>query len=141
MATNTFKSGDDVLKELVSTRRDEVVLLQNKQTEQIKDLETRGAKRLADLKKTLPKDFVAVLDSLDKIHHQSVLTTKSTVDEIKAELVDSSLDQKKTKLRSIRVLPEIFSSHPIRWDGSHRTTVSCIGTMVLLFGRVTIPAI
>ena len=90
MATNTFKSGDDVLKELVSTRRDEVVLLQNKQTEQIKDLETRGAKRLADLKKTLPKDFVAVLDSLDKIHHQSVLTTKSTVDEIKAELVDLS---------------------------------------------------
>ena len=90
MATNTFKSGDDVLKELVSTRRDEVVLLQNKQTEQIKDLETRGTKRLADLKKTLPKDFVAVLDSLDKIHHQSVLTTKSTVDEIKAELVDSS---------------------------------------------------
>jgi hypothetical protein len=89
MADNLFKRGDDILRELVAARRDEVVLLQNKQREQLRDLEIRGAKRLAGLKKTLPKDFVAVLDSLDKIHHQSVLTTKSAVDDIKAGLIAS----------------------------------------------------
>ena len=89
MADNLFKRGDDILRELVAARRDEVVLLQNKQREQLRDLEIRGAKRLAGLKKTLPKDFVAVLDSLDKMHHQSVLTTKSAVEDIKAGLIAS----------------------------------------------------
>ena len=94
MANNTFKSGDDILRDLVAARREEVVLLQSKQTEQLKDLETRGTKRLGDLKKTLPKDFVAVLDSLDKLHRQSILTTKSAVEDIKAELIASGPSKK-----------------------------------------------
>ena len=89
MANNLSTRRDGILKDLVAARRDEVVLLQQKRTKQLEDLEIRGARRLADLKKTLPKGFVAVLNSLDKIHRRSTLTTKSTVEDAKAELAAS----------------------------------------------------
>jgi hypothetical protein len=89
MANNLSTRRDGLLKDLVAARRDEVVLLQEKRTKQLEDLEIRGARRLADLKKTLPKGFVAVLDSLDKIHRRSTLTTKPTVEDAKAELAAS----------------------------------------------------
>jgi len=87
--TEKFKSHDDILEQLVTERRDEVVRLQKSQADQLKDLETRGQARIADLKKTLPKDMVAVLDSLDKTHDKASAATKSHVDKVKAKFADS----------------------------------------------------
>ena len=89
MKNDEFKPGDDILKQLVEARRREVEQLQSKQAEQIKDLESRGARRFAELKKTLPKEFVSVFDSLEKMHDQSALNTKSEVESIRADLINS----------------------------------------------------
>ncbi len=84
-----FKTCDDVLKQLVAARREEVVRLQKSQAEQIKDLDARGKARLAALRKILPRDTVAIMDKLDKTHHEAQAATKSQVDTIKARLADS----------------------------------------------------
>jgi hypothetical protein len=84
-----FQPCDDVLKELVNERREEVVRLQKSQADHLKDMETRGRERIAMLKKTLPKDIVAVLDRLDKMHNEATAATKSHVEAVKAKLVDS----------------------------------------------------
>jgi hypothetical protein len=89
MKNDEFKPGDETLKQLVDARRKEVVRLQSKQEEQIKDLEARGTRRLADLRKSLPKDFAAVFDTLQKSHDQAALNTASEVENIKANLVNS----------------------------------------------------
>jgi len=85
----TFKLSDDILKQLVTARREEVVRLQKSQADQLKDLETRGRERIAALKKTLPKDIVAVLDSLDKTHEEASAATKSHADRVKAKFAAS----------------------------------------------------
>ena len=113
MANNLFTRRDGILKDLVAARRDEVVLLQEKRTKQLEDLEIRGARRLADLKKTLPKGFVAVLDSLDKIHRRSTLTTKSTVETQKRSLLLRVI-QRETRLKSTRVSLATVSSYQTR---------------------------
>jgi hypothetical protein len=87
--TETFKPYDDILEQLVSERRDEVVRLQKSHADQLKDLETRGQARIADLKKTLPKEMVAVLDNLDKTHDKASTATKSHVEKVKAKLADA----------------------------------------------------
>jgi len=84
-----FKSSDDTLKQLVEERREEVVQLQKSQADQLKDLETRGQAKKAALKKTLPKDIVAFLDSQDKMHDEKEAATKSHVETVKARLADS----------------------------------------------------
>src|SRR2546430_7027741 len=88
--TEKFKPSDDVLKGLVEARREEVERMQKSQADQIKDLETRGRARLADLKKTLPKDVAAVLSSLEKTHDQAEQATKSYVEEVKEKLAVST---------------------------------------------------
>jgi hypothetical protein len=85
----TFKPSDDVLKELVAARREEVVRLQKSQTDQIKDLETRGRARIEALNKTLPKEVVAGLESLTKTHDEASAATKAHVDKVKAKLAAS----------------------------------------------------
>jgi hypothetical protein len=85
----TFKPTDDVLKQLVTARREEVVRMQKSQTEQIKDLETRGQARLASLKKTLPKEVAGVLDDLAKSEGEATASTKAHVDKIKAKMAAS----------------------------------------------------
>jgi len=87
--TEKFKPYDDILEQLVSERRDEVVRLQKSHADQLKDLETRGQARIADLKKTLPKEMVAVLDNLDKTHDKASTATKSHVEKVKAKLADA----------------------------------------------------
>jgi len=87
--TETFKPSDTILKQLVTTRREEVVRLQQSQADHLKDLETRGQARIADLRKTLPKDIVAVLDSQDKSHDEAHKAMVSHVDSIKAKLAAS----------------------------------------------------
>ncbi len=84
-----FKPTDDVLQQLVTERRAEVQRLQKAQADQLKDLETRGQARIAALKKTLPKDIVAVLQSLDKTHDEASAATKAHVDRVKAKLAAS----------------------------------------------------
>lgn len=85
----TFKLSDDTLKQLVTARREEVVRLQKSQADHLKDLETRGQARIAALRKTLPKDMVAVLDSLDKTRAEASAATKSHVDSVKAKFTAS----------------------------------------------------
>ncbi|MEO6911539.1 MAG: hypothetical protein ABI158_11530 [Edaphobacter sp.] len=84
-----FKPCDDVLQQLVAARREEVVQLQKKQSDQIKDLETRGQARLADLKGILPKELSSVLASLTKADDEAAKTTKAHVEKIKAKLAAS----------------------------------------------------
>jgi hypothetical protein len=88
--TEEFKPSDEILKQLVTARRDEVVRLQKSQAEQLKDVETRGRARLVDLKKTLPKDIAAVLNSLEKANTKAVAATDSHVELVKAKLVTSA---------------------------------------------------
>jgi hypothetical protein len=88
--TDEFKPSDEILKQLVTARRDEVVRLQKSQAEQLKDVETRGRARLADLKKTLPKDIAAVLNSLEKANTKAAAATDSHVELVKVKLVASA---------------------------------------------------
>ncbi|MGF6607854.1 hypothetical protein OKW45_002754 [Paraburkholderia sp. WSM4175] len=84
-----FRSSDDILRQLVTTRREEVVRLQRSETDHLKDMETRGQARIADLRKTLPTDMVTVLDTLDGMHSEAEAATKSLTESIKAKLVSS----------------------------------------------------
>lgn len=81
-----FKPSDDILKDLVTARREEVVRLQKSQTDHIKDLETRGQARIQALTKTLPKEVLAVLGGLNKTHDAASAATKTLVDELKGKL-------------------------------------------------------
>lgn len=84
-----FKSSDDVLEQLVTARREEVVRMQKSQADRLKDLESRGQARLADLKKSLPREIVTALDRLDKAHDAAGKATESHLERAKAELVES----------------------------------------------------
>jgi len=84
-----FKPSDDILKQLVAARREEVVRLQKAQADNLKDLETRGRARVASLRKTMPKDIISVLDKLDKTHSEAQAATKLHVDSVKAKLTES----------------------------------------------------
>lgn len=84
-----FKPSDEILKQLVNERREEVKRLQQSQTEQIKDLETRGQAQMVTLKKSLPKDVAALLDNLDQTHAAAQKTTQAHVDSVKAKLAST----------------------------------------------------
>jgi hypothetical protein len=86
----TFKAGDETLKELVTARREDVVRLQKSQADRLKDVESRGQERLADLKKTLPKEVVATLKSLDRMHDEATVATKSLTEDLKSKLSSSA---------------------------------------------------
>lgn len=87
--TETFKPCDDILKQLVTARREEVVRLQTSQADQLKNLEARGQARIATLRKTLTKEILSVKDSLDATHEKANAATQAHVDEVKAKLVAS----------------------------------------------------
>lgn len=84
-----FKPKDDVLKQLVLARREEVEKLQKSQADHLKDLETRGQARLADLKRTLPKDMLAVLTSQDSVHTEAIASAKSHIVKVKEKFEKS----------------------------------------------------
>ena len=86
----TFKAGDETLKELVTARREDVVRLQKSQADRLKDVESRGQERLADLRKTLPKEVVATLKSLDRMHDEATVATKSLTEDLKSKLSSSA---------------------------------------------------
>jgi hypothetical protein len=86
----TFKAGDETLKELVTARREDVVRLQKSQADRLKDVESRGQERLADLKKTLPKEVAATLKSLDRMHDEATVATKSLTEDLKNKLSSSA---------------------------------------------------
>lgn len=85
-----FRPGDDILEQLVGARREQVVQSQRTEAEHLKDIESRGQERLAALRKTLPRDTVAVLDNLDKGHAEATAASKRTVDRVTKELASSS---------------------------------------------------
>ena len=86
----TFKASDETLARLVAARREEVVQLQTAQADRLKDLETRGQARIAALNKSLPREIVSALDSLDRTHEEAASATRSQVERVKASLVESS---------------------------------------------------
>src|SRR5260370_22766182 len=86
----TFKAGDETLKELVTARRQDVGRRQKSQADRLKDVESRGQERLADLKKTLPKEVVATLKSLDRMHDEATVATKSLTEDLKSKLSSSA---------------------------------------------------
>jgi hypothetical protein len=90
-ATDVFKPSDDMLKQLVTARREEVVRLQKAQSDHIKDLETRGQARIADLRKILPENIVATLNAMDKTHEAASAATKSHVERINARLMGAPI--------------------------------------------------
>jgi ABC-type phosphate transport system auxiliary subunit len=85
-----FSPSDDILKQLVIARREEVVRLQRSQAAQLEDLETRGQARIAALKDSLPKEMAAVLESLDETHNEAQRATASQVESLKVKLEASS---------------------------------------------------
>jgi hypothetical protein len=85
-----FRPSDDVLEQLVADRRRDVERMQKKQADQLKDIEERGQAKLADLKKSLPKDIAQVLERLDKDHDDAAKATDKQLERVKAELVESS---------------------------------------------------
>jgi hypothetical protein len=87
--TTTFRPRDDVLKQLVTARREEVVRLQKSQAAHLADLENRGRARIASLRNALPGGLVRVLDALDKMHDESSAATRSHVDKVKTRLAAS----------------------------------------------------
>jgi len=86
----TFKPTDDILKQLVTARREEVMRLQKSQSDHIKDLETRGRAQVAALHKALPKDLVTVLNRLDKTHDEASVATKSRIESLKSKFSASA---------------------------------------------------
>jgi hypothetical protein len=84
-----FKKSDDILQQLVTARREEVVQLQKSQASHREDIETRGKAQIAALRKSLPKDMLTVLDNLDKTHEEAKAATKAHVDKAKAKLIAS----------------------------------------------------
>lgn len=84
-----FKPSDSVLAELVAARREEVVKLQTTQASDLEKLETRGQAKLANLKKSLPKEIVDVLNRLDRANEEASSETRTLVEQAKASLVDS----------------------------------------------------
>ena len=86
----TFKSSDAILERLVAARREEVIRLQASQGDRLRDLESRGQARMRAVEKVLPKDMIAVLESLDKMHSDATEATTSHVNSVKARLITSS---------------------------------------------------
>lgn len=85
-----FKPSDEILAQLVAARREEVEKLQKDEAERLKDLETRGQARIADLDKRLPRELVSARDMLEGTHQEAAAATKSHVERVKAELVEST---------------------------------------------------
>ena len=132
----SFKSSDDVLEQLVADRRDEVVRLQQAQADGLKDLESRGQARLEDLRKSLPKDIVEVLDRLDKGHADAAKATDRRLEKVKEEFVDSA-PRPENKTAFHRVWPAASSWPPAPLAGFHPTTGRSTGPMAPSSGRAT----
>lgn len=88
MAT-VSKPNDETLEQLLAARREEVVGLQKAQAANLQDMESRGKTRLSALKRTLPKDMLAVLDTLDKTHAEAETMAKSQLADTMATYADS----------------------------------------------------
>jgi hypothetical protein len=122
--TKAFKESDEVLKQLVTARREEVVRLQKSQADHVKDLETRGQARIASLRKTLPTELVSTLDRLDKMHDEASAATKSHVEHIKKRLA-----------ASVVMTDDQTAVHPGLADG-HQVAASSLGRFTPYYGTL-----
>lgn len=85
-----LKQPDAILEKLISARSEEVARIQKLQSEASKAIEIRGKAQLATLKKTLPKDWIAVLDSVDKIHDDASVATQARLKKVSSKPVAAS---------------------------------------------------
>lgn len=53
-------------------------------------MESKGQERIAELKKALPKEIVAAMKSLDRMHDEATVATKSLTEDLKSKLVSST---------------------------------------------------
>lgn len=85
-----FKPSDAILEQLVNERREQVVRLQTKQADQIKDLETRGQPRIEQLRQTLPRDLGPIFEGLGNMQDPSVTAGNSAFEKLRSSLIDSA---------------------------------------------------
>jgi hypothetical protein len=71
-----------ILEKLISARSEELARVQKLQSEASKAIEIRGKAQLATLKKTLPRDWIAVLDSVDKIHEDASVAAQTRLKKV-----------------------------------------------------------
>jgi hypothetical protein len=120
----TFKDSDGTLAQLVAARREEVLQLQRTQADQLSEMETRGRARIAALKKSLPKDIVSALDSLEPTHDEAAQAARS---QVKAA---------KTALDKTRPSPESETTvYPGLVDG-RLVTPSALGSFAPYYGTL-----
>ncbi len=84
-----FKPSDNILQQLVTARRDEVVRWQKSQADRLKAMEMQGQEKISALRKTLSKDMLAVLDHLDKSHENARGLIAADAENTKSRLVAS----------------------------------------------------
>jgi hypothetical protein len=118
-----FTAADDVLRELVEARREEVIRLQKTQADRLTDLTKRGEQRLSALRDTLPADLRSVLADLDKSHDEEAKKVQSRITSIKTQLASSELAQ------------EEISLHP-GLSGGHLITASALGWFTPYYGTL-----
>jgi hypothetical protein len=112
----TFKPHDDILKQLVTARREEVLRLQKAQANHLKDLEIRGQGRIAALHKILPKEIVAVLQNLDKTYDEASEDTKSHVESVKAKFAaEGSSPENETAAHPGLAAGRLVASSSLGW--------------------------
>lgn len=84
-----FRKSDSTLAELVAARRDEVVREQTAEQERIKDLESRGQVRLADLTRRLPSEVANAFSELESFHEEAAAEAETDLENTTASMADT----------------------------------------------------
>ncbi|GAB3325422.1 hypothetical protein GCM10027299_23510 [Larkinella ripae] len=88
-----FKASDTVLKELVNSRRQEIMRLQKAEAEQIAKADQLGQSRMIEYKKTLPQDIVSFLDKQEKVHKDAQKSTETYVSQLSNTFSTAELEE------------------------------------------------
>jgi hypothetical protein len=84
-----FRSSDDVLRELVALRRQEVEHLQRLQASRLKEQETRGQAQLKSALSGLSKEQVQLIEKAQGRSDDLMKSAKAEIDEIRKKLIES----------------------------------------------------
>jgi len=117
-----FNAQDELLQQLVEARREHVISQQKRQAAALLDLDARGRERIARLRKSLSKDMVAVIDTLDKDSDADKVHTLERVKGIQGELAKSAVPQE-----------QVTAVHP-GLAGGHLIAPSSLGWFTPYYG-------
>jgi hypothetical protein len=90
MADTIFKATDTVLQQLWEQRRAEVVRLQQRQAQQLQDLENRGQARIRTFRASLPSSLLDTIDAAHKADSDAATVSKSVIADTRAKLIESA---------------------------------------------------